>query len=227
MYADAFFTDAPQWSRRPGRRLAYFLLPASLLVLVALALLRLPAIEQRQPLTELLVHILANEVEKDTAPPIVEEVATPEEVSAEEVVAPAAAVQPIAVESGDPVDWHAAIPEAVEAASQPAPTYSVNPGFDEKRRVAAEKFRPSAAPVERKIWENVEKDQLGRTVLVSGNCLTVLDDPNVGSRDAFLTFGQFMTTCAFYKKPPQELPFVKEIQARRANQARYGRPAAE
>lgn len=227
MYADAIFQDEPLWSRRPGRRLAYFLLPASLIVAALLAVLRLPVIEEQQPLAELMVYILASEVEEVAAPPLVEELPDTEAVSTEQVAAPAAATEPSEADPYDSADWYASVPAAVESVSQPEKTYSVNPGFDERRRRAAEQFRPSRAPQEREIWDNVEKDSLGRTVLVSGDCYLVLDDPNVGSRDAFLTFGQYMAMCSFYKRPPQELPFVKEIEARRANQARYGRPAAE
>jgi hypothetical protein len=55
----------------------------------------------------------------------------------------------------------------------------------------------------------------------------VIDDPNVGNRDGLLEFGQYMTSCVTYQRPPQELGFVREILNRRAGQVRYGHPVAE
>ena len=73
-------------------------------------------------------------------------------------------------------DWYAEIPEAVAATLDAVPKeYSVNPVFDEKRRRAAERYYPSRAPVTKPIWENVEKDTLGRTVLRSGDCFRAED----------------------------------------------------
>lgn len=189
--------------------------------------IRLPVIERTQPLAELFVRILINDIEEVVAPPPAEDL--PDEsvqpTTATSIPLPAA---PVTTTSREPTDWFAQIPDAAQELLDTLPReYSVNPGFDEKRRIAAEKYRPGRAPVERPIWENVEKDTLGRTVLVSGDCYRVLDDPNVGSREAFLTFGQYISTCAFHKRAPQELGFVSEIQNRRAGQARYGHPAAE
>ena len=223
MYADAFFHDEPVWSQRPGRRLAYFLLPASIIVVAALSVFRLPVIEEQQPLTELLVRILASQPEKPAEPTIVEE--RPVVTDTMPAPTPDAAAEP--AETGSTTDWYALLPAAAEAAAEPEPTYSANPAWEQKRRQAAEQFRPSRAPVAKPIWENVEKDNLGRTLLVSGNCYMVIDDPNVGSRDAFLTFGQFIAMCSFSKRTPKELPFVREIQSRREALARYERPAAE
>lgn len=230
MYADVVFHEQPRWSRRPGRRLALNFLPATLIVAGVLAVLRLPVIEQTQPLAELFVRILVSEVEDIVEQPFVEEPVAEEEPGGAPTSAapPAAPVTPVTTEGQTPTDWYAQIPEAAKAvldAMENAP--SVNPNFDEKRRLAAEQFRPSEAPVERPIWENTETDTLGRTVLVSGDCYRVINDPNVGSREAFLTFGQYITMCSYYTRPPQELGFVKEIRARRANRARYGHPPAE
>lgn len=230
MYADAVFHENPDWSHRPGRRLALNFLPATIIVMGALACLRLPVIEQSLPMTELIVRILADEVAQVVESPFAD--TAPVEVPAESVetrAAPVAAPEVTEVtESSGSTDWYALIPEAARAAIDSLPReYSVNPGFDEKRRLAAEQFAPSRAPVERPIWENVEKDTMGRTLLRSGNCYRVLDDPNVGSREAFLIFGQYMATCTYVPERPQQLAFVKEIQNRRAGQVRYGHPAAE
>jgi hypothetical protein len=227
MYADAVFHEQPDWSRRPGRRLALNFLPSTLIVAGALMVLRLPVFDLPMPLTVLVVRILTNEVEEAASTP-------PEEQTA---VEPAPATpgkeatlveEPAASEARPQTDWYALVPEAARAAIEAAPReYSINPGFDEKRRQAAEQFAPSQAPVKRPIWENVEKDVMGRTLLRSGDCYKVLDDPNVGNRDAFLTFGQFMVTCERPSDRPRELPWVSELQNRREGQVRYGHPAAE
>ena len=227
MYADVVFQEVPLWSRRPGRRLALNFLPATIIVLGALALLRLPVIEQSLPMTELIVRILVEEVEQVIESPLAE--TTPVE-SASVADETRTAQVPLPERPALPAqkDWYALIPEAARAALDAEPReYSLNPGFDEKRRRAAEQFAPSRAPVERPIWENVEKDTMGRTVLRSGNCYRVLDDPNVSSRDAFLTFGQYMATCTWSPDPPRLLPWVSELRNRRAGQARYGHRAAE
>lgn len=227
MYADTTFFEEPLWSRRPGRRLALNLIPASLIVASVLITLRLPVIDQTQPLAELFVRILVNDIEEAVQSPFVEEVT-------DEPAPPPTAMQTLSppvsetIEPSELTDWYAQIPDAAKKLLDTLPReYSVNPGFDEKRRVAAEQFRPSRAPVEHPIWENVEKDTMGRTLLVSGDCYKVIDDPNVGNRDAFLVFGQYISSCAFYKRPPEELGFVSEIRDRRSGQVRYGHPAVE
>ena len=73
----------------------------------------------------------------------------------------------------DWTDWDQVISDTVaEMAAQPKePTYSINPRLERLREEARIKFRPSEAPVERPIWENVEKDILGRTILTVGRLL--------------------------------------------------------
>ena len=120
-------------------------------------------------------------------------------------------------ESGEPIDWTALRDAAVEAAIDEAERiYSVNPVFDRKRREAAIRFRASLAPDKKHIWDNVEKDQLGRTILRHGSCFRVLDDPNVTNRYAFETFDQYIVYCemSFGKKKGKELPWVEEIRQR-------------
>ena len=229
MYAEVVFHEKPDWSQRSGRRLAVSFLPATLIVAGALAVLRLPVVEQTQPLAELWVRILVNDVVEAVQAPLVEEPAPQlDEAVVPEPVAPPLPAEPLTGEAREPTDWYLQIPEAAKAANDARPrVYSVNPGFDEKRRKAAEQFRPSQAPVQRPIWENVERDTLGRTILVSGDCYRVIDDPNVGSREAFLTFGQYMTSCTYSRRRPQKLPFVDEIRSRRAARARSAPPSAE
>lgn len=229
MYADVVFEEEPLWSHRSGRRLALNFLPASIIVLGALAVLRLPVVELSLPMTELIVRILVEETEQLAEQPFVDETPMPVEATPDLTSANAAPIpSPVITEPRDSTDWHALVPEAARAANDARPReYSVNPGFDEKRRVAAQQFAPSQAPVERPIWENVERDTMGRTLLRSGNCYRVINDPNAGSREAFLIFGQFMATCERPSDPPRALPWVSELQNRREGQVRYGHPAVE
>ncbi len=227
MYADVVFREEPAWSREPGRRLALNLLPATLIVAAVLMSVRLPEADYSAVVTELVVRILSDEKKKEPEPPPPETL--PEERPPPPPLDRASPVpQAPAGEVRKPIDWYAQMSEAARAVTATPPReYSVNPGFEERRRAAAEQFAPSRAPVERPIWENVEKDTLGRTLLRSGDCYRVIDDPNVGSRDAFLTFGQFMVTCSRESDKPKKLPWVSELQNRREAPARSDRPAAE
>lgn len=227
MYAEAPVLQAPNWPQQARQRLRVSMLLSTIFIATILTVLRFPVAQQTRPFAELLVQILVEEVESVVQP------TNTDTISGEKIDEAILSPVPERVEerseptTGFP-DWYAQIPAAASAALDHAPrTYSVNPAFDKKRRQAAIQFAPSEAPVTVPIWENVEKDTLGRSVLWSGDCYRVLDDPNVGSRDAFLVFGQLMTMCMNWKDSPKELPWVNEIRNRRAVQARYGPPAAE
>ena len=91
----------------------------------------------------------------------------------------------------------------------------MHPEFDERRRVARIRFRKSAAPVKKEIWDNVEKDQMGRTILRAGDCYRVLDDPSAANQWLQDNFTQYMFFCSSAGKTiPKELPFVAEIRER-------------
>lgn len=203
---------------------------SAICIAALILMLRFPVVTQTRPFAELLVRILVEEVESVVQPTDVDDVPVVPDAPLEEIQpAPAeGGAQTAAGEAATFHDWYAEIPEAVSAALDNVPKeYSVNPVFDEKRRRAAEQFRPSKAVVAKPIWENVEKDTLGRSILWSGDCFRVIDDPNVGSREAFETFGQHIVSCLYRKEVPKELPWVNEIRNRQAGQARYGHPAAE
>ncbi|MEL7186258.1 MAG: hypothetical protein AAFN50_07465 [Pseudomonadota bacterium] len=222
--------DDPGWHGDPRQRLRVCVAFAAVVVAILLTQLRIPETPVLAPIGELLVNIVRDDPEP--IPPVVEPLVEP----LPEVVEPASQPVTQSSEVARPLheqrswtDWDEVIRDTVAelGAAEPEPSYSVNPNMDRKRAEAAVKFRPSEAPVERPIWENVEKDLLGRSVLRSGDCYKVIDDPNVGSREAFETFGQYIAICAFYKKPPRELPWVAEINARRAGPSRYARPSVE
>lgn len=231
MGIDPSYLSTPRWQGRPGRRFGWSLLLATLVIAGALSLV--PPFEHARPSAELSVNLRTPET-REPMPPVPETV--PHERPRRAVPAasevepePTAEPTPVAHEKrGEAVDWYALLPDAAEAAlDATGDTVAINPGFEERRRRAALQFRPSAAPRDRPVWEHVEKDNMGRTLLVSGDCYRVIDDPNVGNRDAFLTFGQYMASCTRSDRAPRQLAFVDEIRNRRADRARSVPPAAE
>ena len=76
--------------------------------------------------------------------------------------------------------------------------------------------RLAYAPVKKEIWDNVEKDQMGRTILRAGDCFRVLDDPSVANQWLQENFTQYMIFCSNGKTIPKALPFVAEVVERYA-----------
>jgi hypothetical protein len=202
---------------------------ATLLLAGALSMLRYPNAETSLNLVDLLVQIVDVEPEQPeqvaeiTPPEPIPEPLTPPEI-VEPLRDPQAQAEPeqesVADDVDDPelwTDWQTIGEEVVkEIVESEAKTISVNPVFDEKRRIAAVKFRPSRAPGIKYIWDNVEKDYLGRTLLWHGDCYRVLDDPSAVYRDVFENFTQYMTTCLLASKRGRELPWVAEVREQHA-----------
>jgi len=185
----------PDWAAGTERRLGLSMLLASVLMLIFLSFLRFPQAGDIKPFIELVVELVR------IKPPTVEE----EPVAESRDVAPP--IEEIKILPPPPVnetepdvessrDWAALAADSVQhVIDAGAKAYSVNPAFDERRRNAAVVFRPSEAPAKKPIWENVEKDVMGRTLLRHKNCYRVLDDPRVTNRWAFETFDQYITFC--------------------------------
>jgi len=242
-----YFSSVPDWQTGSGRRLNIAMLFASFLIVTALSVVRLQGPGEMIPLSELVVQLIEKTTESATEPELqVASEARNETIEASETdpladVRPETqpdtdTTQPIRVTAVRPLvetttdiatvteapqvdDWHEFGTEIVkELTANPKKQFTVNPPLDEKRRVAAIKFRPSEAPVKREIWDNVEKDQLGRTILRDGNRFRILDDPSGVNRDIFEKYEQYMVffTIPFAKAPPQELPWVNEIREQHA-----------
>lgn len=232
----------PDWDDGREQRLFVSMLFATLLIAAALSLLRFPIIPDFAPIVELLVQIVRDPPAEESpqelqSAPVnkIEPVEVrPEPIPVEQVVTPIVQ-EPTSVESesadspavAPPVDVTSVVTEfpAVDmdtAGSEAIKEYldglenplSVNPVLDAKRRDFAGSYQPPTHSKPKPIWENVEKDQLGRTVLRSGNCSKVIDDPNVGSQYKFQQFDQYMITCTFQKRKGRELPWVAEIRER-------------
>ena len=114
------------------------------------------------------------------------------------------------------VDWYAVLKEAAEEEAENWPPKKHMGDFDERLRVASLIYYPAPDNSPRSIWENIEKDQLGRSLLWHGDCYRVIDDPNVMNLYVFETFTQYLVFCQKQKTGPQELPWVKEIVAKYA-----------
>lgn len=110
-----------------------------------------------------------------------------------------------------------AIIQVLDALAREA-NYSINPAFEKARREASVRFRASMAPEQLHMWDNVEKDQLGRTILRlgDGSCFRIMDDPSAVNRWAFETFDQNIVYCdfAFGGNKGKELPWVEIIRER-------------
>ena len=242
--ADSYYlSSVPDWQVGSGRRLNIAMLFASILIITALSVIRIEVAGDLISLPELVVVLIEKTAESATEPeqlvasevPVETVVVTETEplpdnrsdtqpdtdtiqsipvTVARRPVATATDIATIA-DAPEIDDWHEFGKEIVkEIIENPQKQYAVNPPFDEKRRIAAIKFRPSEAPVKREIWDNVEKDQLGRTILRDGNRFRILDDPSGVNRDIFETYEQYMVffTFSFSKAPPRELPWVNDVR---------------
>lgn len=214
------------WQAGAENRLRISMLLAAMLLAAILSLVQLPSPRQFAPLLELVVDIVrtqpAAEIEREPqiAPPtpLPRPIEAPLQERAILEVEESILTDEL-IDQATPTEWQAlrdqAIKEVLDAAERER-NYSVNPTFEKARREAAIRFRASVAPDKRRIWDNVEKDQLGRTILRDGSCFRVLDDPNVTNRWAFENFDQYIVYCDFVlgDKKGKELPWVEIIRER-------------
>jgi hypothetical protein len=214
----------PGWRAASAQRLRISMLVSAAALTAALSLFRMPSPAEIAPLIELVVELVGPTpiaetevlplppetvpVEEEMAPPFVPETRT-ESIPAGDTAAG----------EDEAVDWEIAREEAIREvldAAEKEQAYAVNPPFERARQEAAVRFRASVAPEARHIWDNVEKDQLGRTILRDGNCFRVLNDPSAVNRWAFENFDQFVVYCdlSFGAREGKELPWVDIIRER-------------
>ncbi len=209
---------SPPWNAGVEQRLFASMLLATLFVAGALSLIRFPDTPNWSPVVELLVRIVQEPPTEAVA------AAEPESLPASSSQADDSAASPPPLTMGGEAlqetrtdtDWDALRDEVLqEYLDRQTETYGYfNPDLAEKRSRLAERYQPGTHEKPKPIWENVELDTLGRTVLRSGNCFKVLDDPNVGSREVFEKFGQFIVQCIYQGRYPRELPWVEDIRQR-------------
>lgn len=216
-------SGTPDWSSGSSGRLVVSMLLASLVVAAVLSVLRLPQGPGLAPVVRLLVEIVREEAPREdtTRPPAANAAESRAAAPAPRRMQPgrpsAAVPDPKAREAGSdrPRNWDAAREAAIDAYLERLDNPpGVNPNMDALRREFAGRYQPPTREPPRPVWENVERDTLGRSVLSSGNCWRVIDDPNVGSQEAFREFGQYLVLCSFSKRKPRELPWVAVIRDR-------------
>lgn len=207
----------PDWNDGRDQRLMISMLFATGVVVALLSLVRMPVAPDLAPITELLVNLI-----KDVPNPRIKERPRdmpPPDIPAEErSIEPAREAAPARSRETEPVsarDWdtvtEAAVNDYLDGLEVPP---SPNPVLDATRRAFGDRYQPPTIERPKPIWENAEPDQLGRTVLRSGDCYRVIADPNVGSQYQFETFDQHIVMCTYQKRLPEELPWVAEIRER-------------
>lgn len=208
---------APPWHSGSGQRLGVSTLVAAIVVAVILSVIRLPDVPHWLPVVEMMVRIVDHPAPQREVPEVVPPAEMAESPPALQEQDGSAGSVPQADTRDAPergVDVDAMGREIVrEYLDLQLEDYGYfNPDTAEKRRRLAGRYQPGVHEKPKPIWENVERDTLGRTVLRSGDCFKVLDDPNVGSREAFEVFGQFMAKCTYQKRLPKELPWVNDVR---------------
>jgi len=218
-----FPETAPNWNEGAEQRLFASMLLATIIVAGVLSLVRMPGVPAFPPVVEILVNILQEpvpEVEEAFPQPTLDAQTEDSPLLEEAAAPPAPTGGDTLEESGTGTDWEVVQDQAVREymkleLEQARESYGYfNPDLAEKRTRLSERYQPGTHEKPKPIWENVEVDTLGRTVLRDGNCYKVLDDPNVGSREAFERYGQFIAVCVYQGRYPRELPWVDEIRQR-------------
>ncbi len=214
-------TTAGRWDDGREERLLLSFLLAAAIVALGLSLIRLPELPPFAPVVDLMVRIVQPEASR------------PAEEAAGETAAEPAAAEPAAGRA-EPGPLVQTPEEAVPAAPSEAldldalregavqeyldrtedRPWAFDPRVDDLRREGRLRYRPPTIEQPGPIWENVEQDQLGRTILRDGDCWKVVDDPNVGSQYQFQEFGQYLTMCTYQPRAPRELPWVETIRER-------------
>lgn len=205
----------PDWNDGRDQRLMISMLFATGIVAALLSVLRMPTAPDLAPIAELLVSLVREKPRTEERP---RELPPPDVPAEERRIEPAGEAAPPRLRESEQVparDWdsvsEAAISDYLEGLEAPP---SPNPVLDAKRRAFGDRYQPPTIERPKPIWENAEPDQLGRTVLRSGDCYRVIADPNVGSQYKFETFDQHIVMCTYQKRLPQELPWVAEIRDR-------------
>ena len=174
------------------------MLLAAVLIGAALLLVKLP-LDSEIGAEPIVVQLLADKpdapenVPDDVAEPDPSDDARIEEIAVAETPLPTRE----SVEAPrTPTDWREAIKSATsETVTAMHNDESLHPGVAEAKRLAGINIAPSRAPVKKPIWENVETDQMGRTVLRNGDCYRVLDDWRATYQDIQRDLGQYIMYC--------------------------------
>ena len=221
MYAGAIDIEAtPHWQGHTGRRLLASCTFSAVLLFAVLLNIRMPAAPGMPDLAELVVTLLPQSVPPAEWPvQQVPEAINPADPQREPAGTETGLTQgPLTDAPADraATDWYAFSRERLATyGSEAAASLDFRGRFESRMQAAGDSYAPSVGR-ETPIWENTGKDAMGRTVLVHGDCHRVLNDPNVGSRDAFLTFGQYLVFCATQTESQKPAEWVPELRRRYA-----------
>ena len=194
---------------------------AAVLIAALMLLLRFPEPELRD-VPEFVVQLEPEVIEEADESVATEEVdnAEPAETPPEEPVVAQLPVpmevEPVSVIPED-TDWQKVIKDAARnTVTVMNSETSMHPSHAEARRRAAINFAPSRAPVKKPIWENVEIDQIGRTVLRNGDCYRVLDDWRATYQDIQREFGQYIMHCDAVDDTVIDVEWVEDVKQKYA-----------
>lgn len=191
------------------------LLLAAVLLLVKFS--PLPVLQTKKIELRLLADTEPPPAEPAEAEDLVEPEAIVNPVEPTEVIAPAELAEVVEPAESQVTDWYADAESAVQKTVTTANHIdSMHVAFDEKRRQAAINFRPSEAVIKKPIWENVETDNIGRKILVSGDCFRVLEDPRATYYEIQRQLGQYIVHCIANDEKPMNVAWVAEIRERYA-----------
>lgn len=213
------------WNRQ-HRRLAICMAASTAGVCLLLAALEWPVRSELARLVPLVLEVTLERAPA-TREPEPREQARPEPAQAPSTPSPTvaspapppAAATPEAPRTEAAVDWYESLEQAAadviaRAASEPQ---SMDPEFDELRRIAAVRYAAPRTGKPQPVWD-AEKDPYGRTLLRRGNTYMILDDPSITNRYAFETFERHMlfVSIPLGKPRPKNLPWVESLRARYA-----------
>jgi hypothetical protein len=214
------FPDWPVWQQQVRKRLAVSMGIAVLLIAALLLLVKfspLPVLQLKKIELRLVVDTAPPAAEPAAPEDLVEPEAIVEPVAPTEVIAPAELAEVVESSESQGKDWYADAESAVQDTVTTANHIdSMHAAFDEKRRLAAINFRPSEAVIKKPIWENVETDNIGRKILVSGDCYRVLEDPRATYYEIQRQLGQYITYCNANSQKPMNVAWVADIRERYA-----------
>ncbi|MGI9220033.1 MAG: hypothetical protein ACR2QS_03240 [Woeseiaceae bacterium] len=210
-------SERPHWQQQVRPRLAVSMFLAALVIAAVMLLLKFPGPELRD-VPEFVVQLEPEVIEEAEGTAATDELIDPEPLATppeEPVVAELPAppeVAPISIIPAE-TDWQKVIKDAArEMVTVTNSDTSMHPSHAEAKRLAAINFAPSRAPVKKPIWENVETDNIGRTVLRNGECYRVLDDWRATYQDIQRELGQYIMHCDAVEDTVIDVKWVEDIK---------------
>ncbi len=190
---------------------------------LAIAFLKLPPRTQQPVQTPLKVAVLLPQDENIADSPLEETKSEPVEESTELLTEQVPTNESIAdgsitnnpIDKTDAdhslavVDWYATMDDITSEI--PASKGHLSP-LAAAKEAAQKRYAPVGKRKE--IWDYVEKDPYGRTLLKAGDCYRVLDDPHLPTIDIFENFTRFLVFCRNVDRSEISMDGLDEILKR-------------